>query len=110
MKDPQRPTADAVEIMNRRFGNDPERRARLEQIKENMAIGSQIYAARTAAGLTQKQLAERIGTSQSVISDLEDAEYEGHTMSMLRRIAEALNARVEVQLKTAEPESELVVS
>jgi ribosome-binding protein aMBF1 (putative translation factor) len=84
-------TADAVEIMRRRFGDDPERRARLEQIKENMALGSQIYAARTAAGLTQRQLAERIGTSQSVISDLEDAEYEGDTTAMLCRVMSALN-------------------
>ncbi len=33
-----------------------------------------------AVGLTQAQLAERVGTTQSVISDLEDAEYEGHSI------------------------------
>ena len=43
--------------------------------------------ARTEAGLSQKELAEMIGTTQSVISRLEDADYEGHSLSMLSRIA-----------------------
>jgi transcriptional regulator with XRE-family HTH domain len=57
-----------------------------------------IYAARTAAGLTQKQLADLIGTQQSTtVARLEDADYEGHSLSMLRRIAEALNKRLVVR-------------
>lgn len=89
-------TADAVTIMNGALGNDPDRRARIEEVKQAMAVGQQIYEARKAAGLTQAQLAERVGTTQSVISDLEDAEYEGHSMPMLRRIAAALNLTVQV--------------
>jgi ribosome-binding protein aMBF1 (putative translation factor) len=87
---------DAVTIMNEVLGNDPERRARIEQIKQDMAVGQQIYEARKAAGLTQAQLAKRVGTTQSVISDMEDAEYEGHSMPMLRRIASALDLAVVV--------------
>ena len=89
-------TADAVAIMNKAFGNDAKRRARIEAMKQAMAIGQQIHDARKAAGLTQAQLAERVGTTQSVISDLEDAEYEGHSMPMLRRIAAALGLTVQV--------------
>ena len=57
-----------------------------------------ILAARESAGLTQAQLAKRVGTTQSVISRLEDADYEGRSLSMLQRIAEALHQRVEVRL------------
>lgn len=89
-------TADAASILNRRFGDTPERREEIEQIKHDMAIGSQIYQARQNAGLTQTQLAELVGTTQSVISDLEDAEYQGHSLAMLRRVAAALHLSVQV--------------
>lgn len=89
-------TKAAVTIMNEAFGNDPARRTRIEDVKQAMALGQQIHDARKAAGLTQAQLAERVGTTQSVICDLEDAEYEGHSMPMLRRIAAALNLSVRV--------------
>jgi transcriptional regulator with XRE-family HTH domain len=49
--------------------------------------------ARTGAGLTQRELAERIGTKQSVVGRMEDADYEGHSLSMLKRIADAVGDR-----------------
>ena len=52
---------------------------------------------RTAAGLTQGRLASLIGTTASVISRLEDADYEGHSLAMLRRIAGALDQRIEIR-------------
>ena len=55
------------------------------------------------AGLTQAELAKAVGTTQSVISQLEDAEYKGHSLTMLRRIAAALNTRVEIRLVPLEP-------
>jgi transcriptional regulator with XRE-family HTH domain len=57
-----------------------------------------IYDARSEAGLTQQQLARAVGTTQSVISQLESAEYKGHSLTMLVRIAKALNRRVEIRL------------
>lgn len=56
-----------------------------------------IYDARTKAGLTQKELAKLVGTTQSVIARLEDADYEGRSLTMLNRIAGALARRVEVR-------------
>lgn len=103
-----RTTSDAVEILRHRFGDGPDRRTEIERIKQDMTIGEQIHAVRKAAGLTQAQLAKRIGTTQSVISDLEDAEYDGHTLSMLRRIAEALDLTVEVSLTPRQAGSEPV--
>jgi|APSaa5957512535_1039671.scaffolds.fasta_scaffold403416_1 DNA-binding XRE family transcriptional regulator len=52
---------------------------------------------REQAELTQAQVAKLIGTSRTVISRLEDADYEGHSLSMLRRVAAALNRRVEIR-------------
>ncbi len=60
-----------------------------------------IFDARTRAGLTQTQLAELIDTKQPVIARLEDADYEGHSLSMLQRIAEALGQRLEVSFVPA---------
>lgn len=97
-----RSTSDAVEILDRVFiGNDVARREAVDKAVEDALIGQMIYDIRTQAGLTQKQLAELAGTDQAVISRLEDADYEGHTMSMLRRIAKALGKRVEVRFVDA---------
>lgn len=63
----------------------------------NAEIARKIYEFRTKAGLTQQELAERVGTSKSVICRLEGAGYEGHSLSMLKRIAEALDKRVEIR-------------
>jgi ribosome-binding protein aMBF1 (putative translation factor) len=99
------PTTDATAILKRRFGDTADRRDRISQIKQDMSVGQQIYDARKAAGLTQAQLARRIGTTQSVISDLEDAEYEGHSLPMLRRVAEALDLSVRVSFVPAQEAS-----
>ncbi|PZV09816.1 MAG: transcriptional regulator [Leptolyngbya sp.] len=78
-----------------------------EMIKEssfNAELAQLIYQARTHAGLTQQQLADRIGTKQSVIARLEDAQYEGHSLSTLQKIARVLNQRLEVHLIPIIPE------
>ncbi len=87
----------AGKVMDRMFGTSPERQAELEQIGYEMDVAQMIYDLRKEAGLTQTQLADRIGTQQSVISDLEAADYEGHTMPMLRRIAKALGKVVQLR-------------
>ncbi|MDD2456189.1 MAG: helix-turn-helix transcriptional regulator [Kiritimatiellae bacterium] len=59
-------------------------------------VALQIAALRERAGLTQKELAKKLHTSQQQISRLESPAYEGHSISMLRRVARALNAEVKV--------------
>ncbi|MBI4626540.1 MAG: helix-turn-helix transcriptional regulator [Verrucomicrobia bacterium] len=61
----------------------------------NREVAQRIYELRQRAGLTQTELARRVGTTQSVISRLEDADYEGHSLAMLNRIAAAVERRVE---------------
>ena len=90
-------TRDATKILDRLTGDDPELREMIAEEAVNAQVARMIHDARTAAGLTQKQLADVIGTQQSVIARLEDADYEGHSLSMLRRIAEALDQKLEVR-------------
>ena len=91
-------TNDAVEILHRRFyAGRPKRIAELEKARANDDIARRIFVLRTKAGLTQKELGSLVGTTASVICRLEDADYEGHSLAMLRRIAIALKRRVEVR-------------
>ena len=91
-------TTDAVEILHRRyFAGKPKMLALLEEERANAEIARKIYELRTKAGLSQRALAKLVGTTASVICRLEDADYAGHSFSMLRRIASALNRRVEIR-------------
>jgi predicted transcriptional regulator len=63
----------------------------LKDSSVNAQVSMIIYDVREQAGLTQRQLADLVGTTQSVIARLEDADYDGHSLSMLARIASALN-------------------
>lgn len=80
-------TKDAVEILEHIAGDDPVVRSAMSEEEVNLDIAQMVYDARTEADLTQTQLARRIGTTQSVISRLEDADYRGHSLAMLHRIA-----------------------
>jgi ribosome-binding protein aMBF1 (putative translation factor) len=90
--------APIQKILDAITGDDPKLRVAIRKQTRNVVIGEMIYAARVAAGLSQTQLAKLVKTTQSVISRLEDADYEGHTLSMLQRIADALHCRLEVRL------------
>jgi DNA-binding XRE family transcriptional regulator len=91
-------TSDALEILHRRFYEGrPARVKSLEEARANEEIAGKIRDLRAAAKLTQTQLAKLVGTTASVICRLEDADYEGHSLAMLRRIAGALNLRVEIR-------------
>ena len=91
-------TNNALKILNKMTADDPEIQEMVRESSLNAELAQLIYTARKQAGLTQQQLADRIGTKQSVIARLEDAEYEGHSLSMLQKIARALNQRLEVKL------------
>jgi ribosome-binding protein aMBF1 (putative translation factor) len=89
--------ADALKIVDRITGDDAALHELIEKETLNVCVACMIHDARTRAGLTQQELAERVGTKQPVIARLEDADYEGHSLSMLQRIAEALNQMLDVR-------------
>lgn len=63
----------------------------------------QIAALRKEAGVSQKELAQLLGTSQQQVSRLESPAYEGHSLSMLRRVAKALHAEIKVVFEPIRP-------
>ena len=89
-------TKDATVIIDQMTGDDEELQQLIAEETINAEVARLIYEARTAAGLTQAALAELVGTKQPVIARLEDADYEGHSLSMLQRIATGLNQRIEI--------------
>lgn len=92
-------TSDAITILKNRYvKNDVERQASIDAEQTNAEIAQIIYDLREKAGLTQAKLADLIGTTQSVISRLEDADYEGHSLSMLQRVAKALGFKMKISL------------
>jgi ribosome-binding protein aMBF1 (putative translation factor) len=102
-------TSNAVKILHQRYiGGDSERKASLEQERVGAEVARTIYELREQAGLSQRELAEKVGTTQSVISRLEDSDYEGHSLSMLSRIAKALNRQVQVVMQPKDLEAENV--
>ena len=91
-------TSNAVDILHQRFFHGrADRLAELEEERSNAEVARKIFALRTEAGLSQRALAKLVGTTASVICRLEDADYEGHSFAMLRRIAAALEKRVEIR-------------
>ena len=75
---------------------DPAFAARFQEAGEAWDIALKLAALRRRAGFSQKALARRLKTSQQQVSRLESPGYEGHSLSMLRRVAKVLHARVRV--------------
>ena len=75
---------------------DPVFAERFKRAGEAWDVALQIAALREKAGLSQKDLARKLKTSQQQISRLESPSYEGHSLANLRRVAEVLHARVRV--------------
>jgi ribosome-binding protein aMBF1 (putative translation factor) len=89
-------TKDALKILDQITGKDEDLKRLIEEEVLNVKVARMIYEARSKAGLTQQQLAKRVGTTQPVIARLEDADYRGHSLTMLQRIATALNGQLEI--------------
>jgi transcriptional regulator with XRE-family HTH domain len=89
---------------------DPTFADRFKSAGEAWDVALQIAALREQAGLSQKDLAKLLKTSQQQISRLESPGYEGHSLSMLRRVANALHARVRVVFEPTETRSGMHVA
>jgi len=94
--------SEALQYTYDRFiAGDPEQEKFYEQALVDTEVASLLYSLRTRAGLSQRALARKVGTTESVICRLEDADYEGHSLALLRRIASAVGKRVEIRFVPA---------
>lgn len=89
---------------------DPDFRDKFINAGEAWDVAIQLASLRKASGLSQKELAKRVGTSQQQISRLESPSYEGHSLSMLRRVADVLGANVHVEIQAKKQQSPPVVA
>jgi transcriptional regulator with XRE-family HTH domain len=78
---------------------DPDFVERFRKAGEAWEVALKLAALRKEAGLSQKELARLVGTSQQQVSRLESPHYEGHSLSMIRRVAEVLGATVRVEIE-----------
>ncbi len=83
---------------------------RFKKAGEAWDVAIRLASLREKTGLSQKELAKRVGTSQQQISRLESPSYEGHSLSMLRRVADALGAIVRVDIEPKRGRKEVFVS
>jgi len=84
--------------------HDPKTRALYEQEAAKKELWLQLTEARQAAGLTQTQLAKRLGVSQAQVARIEQRGYDSYTLKTLRRYVDALGDgfSIDVQLRTPE--------
>ena len=96
-------TRDAVEILYRDLvGDDPAMKRLLAQAAAAHDIGQAAHDARVAAGLTQEQLAARVGVAADDIDAVEMGDFEEVPLALLERIAAALDKRLVVQMRFAD--------
>lgn len=84
---------------------DPSFGEKLDRAGEAWDIAFQIIALREKAGLTQKQLANLVGTKQSNIARLESADYTGYTLKTLEKVTKALRSRLEIRIVSSDVRS-----
>ncbi len=89
---------------------DPDFAVRFKRAGEAWDVAMQIAALREKAGLSQRDLARKLKTSQQNISRLESPSYEGHSLTMLRRVAEVLGVTVRVTLAPKDESKSMVLS
>ncbi|MFQ5490092.1 MAG: helix-turn-helix transcriptional regulator [Phycisphaerae bacterium] len=100
----QKPASPALKHLYERFvEGDADQENTYQEHLANAEIARKLHDLRRKVGLSQRELAERVGTSASVICRLERADYQGHSLSMLQRIAAALDKRVEIRFVAVKP-------
>lgn len=97
-------TQDATKILERMVGDDAELQLLIQLSDITADIAEQVYEARTERSITQTELAVLIGTSQSAVARVENADYDGHSIRTLVKIANALKFRVQINFAKEEDE------
>ena len=89
--------------MTKMFGAEPGWAKGVAEAEAAAEIAEEVYALRQRHGLTQIGLATLIGSSQSAVARMEDGAYRGHSIAVLRRMAEAVGEQVSFKFIAAAP-------
>ena len=82
---------------------DPAFRKEYEALEEEFEVAKQVISLRLKKGLTQKELAEKVKTSQSCIARLESGTYRNLSLSFLRRVGQPLGVQPHVKFESFRP-------
>ncbi len=93
-----------VSELHKKWNKDPEYRSAYEELKPEFEVTHVLIEARTQAGLTQAQLAERIQTTQSAVVRFESGRIHPST-NTLRKIAQATDTRLKISFEAIEQET-----
>ncbi len=94
---------DWIDLLERRERAAEARDALLAQqavAPEEVHLGRAITRARKISGLSLEELAEKIGTTSTTLRQLERSESSGHSLNLLKRVAEALSMQLNVGFQT----------
>jgi len=91
-------TESFTAYMDKTLGTDAELNAAFQRELARLKLANQITAARQKRGLSQRALAERIGTKQPTVARMERADYTGYTVTTLAKIAAATGAVLDVRI------------
>jgi DNA-binding XRE family transcriptional regulator len=83
---------------------DPQSQAIYEEEEAKGELWLQLVEARQAAGLTQKQLAQRLGVSQAQVARIEKEGYDAYTLTTLRRYIAALGEGYSLEVRVHTPQ------
>jgi len=89
---------DLDRLLEKALEIDPSLKEGLEKAGQAWDIAFQIYDLRKKSGLTQAGLAKLVGTAQSNIARIEDADYTGYTLKTLEKVTKALQAKIEIRI------------
>jgi transcriptional regulator with XRE-family HTH domain len=95
-------TKNFADVIRSKLRSDSELANRVRRESFNADIAQKVYDLRTRAGLSQSELADRVGTRQSVISRIEDADYDGHSLKLLKRIADVLGLELRIEFSSSQ--------
>ena len=96
-------TKSTVADIDQRTKDDPEFAAAVEAELQAMQIEQELVALRNASGLSQRQLAARLGVKQPVIAKLEAGKSRNIGLQTLVRAVKAMNGRITVSITSPGP-------
>ena len=91
-----------IRDLHKKWMREPDYRKEYEALEEEFALASALIAARSRAGLTQEQLAQKMETSQSAIARLESGRAMPSGLT-LKRLARATGTRLRITFEPAKP-------
>ena len=103
-------TSDAVKIIHHLVKDDEEMQQAIAKAYLNAKIGQLIYDLRQKAELTHQQLADSLDVEQSILEDLEEGDYDGDGLIMLKRIAKIINYSLKLELTSNETDTSLKIT